>query len=274
MRLYYFLEYSGERDWGLFEPDFVTLAVAEPTVRAGVKNFDVEMANWIMRLQPMWRAFGYSDIQGSKMAFHAFFSKFQVGGFDPATGLANIGPRAQQAFAQVPPGDAPILTGRVIIFAVVLAIGVLWYLFATGAETFTKKQTRPLWLMRYGEVLWFADCVGHSLDGWLYYKRCSGPYEPMQAMIQNIEAREGKFDRFVFMGSMPHKIKGTVFWHWYNWDYWDGEYIGALERWGQNLYRLKTKDGDRFAPGRGFVAPAPTQCSAYAAWESELTSFW
>lgn len=274
MRLYYLLEQSGERDWGPFEPEFDYMSAAEIKVKARLVHFDEEMAKWMMRLRPMWRQFGIDDIQGAKMAFHAFFAKFQVSSFNPKTALAEVVPRAQRAFAQTPPGSPPIVSGKVIIFGAVIIAGVLWFLFAKGAKEYSMKPQVPTWLMRYENRFWFADCIARTKKGKLYYKRCSGPFDPIMAIIPKIEVREGYYDRWVFMGCLPYKLKGLIFWHWYNWDFWDVSYIGNLIRRGRNIYKLTKDNGDRFAPKGLWRKPLKDQCTSWRVWQKQLKSFW
>lgn len=222
----------------------------------------------------MLRKFGYSDYQIGEMCHHAFFLKYMVVGFDPRTGLANVVLRTQTAMSNPSTGEPVMLKGKVIIFAAVAVVFVVWFLFAQGEETVKAKPARPVWLMVYNNQVWYADCIANPLIGGSLYTICKPEGAIMSAHVQAIPVWEGFIDRFVFLGLWTEVIGGKVFWHWYSWDFWDVSYIGLLTRIGPNMYRLKGDARDRFAPRAPYVKPISEYCDGTRAWWDQLTKFW
>ncbi len=274
MQLYYLLSGKAYRNWGLFEPDFKTLEEAKPIVEAKIVHFDVEMAEWILRLTPLLKAAGYSPHQIGEMAHHAFFLKYSVVAFDPKTALAEVVPRMATSFTTPESKQPVILTGKVIIFAAVLVTGVLWWLFSAHEETVTVKPWQGLWLMTYDNAVWWADCIAHTVPGSVFYQVCQIEGMRMSAHVKNIQDFENVFDRFVFLGTFYEKVQGRIFWHWYDWDFLDVSYIGRLDHVGPNLYKLKKPHRDPWALPPGTVKLIKDQCNPLRAFRDQMTKFW
>lgn len=270
MRLYYLLNGSATTHWGFIKPKFIDNTTARAVVTAAIVHIDVVMAEWIMNIAPMLKAAGYSPQQIGVMAEHAFFLKYQMTNFDPATGLAEIIPRVQRTFTTEHSGMPIAVKGKIIVFAAALAIGILWYLFSDHELEIQMRPRWPLWLVRYNEVVWYADCIAHTTPGNIYYQVCEAEGMKMTSHAQNIDDIGGKYDRFVFFGTFMDYLEGMFAWYWWDWWYWDVSYIGDLVHVGPNLYKLKKPFVDRNAPPPGRVRPVGSICYGVTSLRNQM----
>lgn len=274
MKLYHLMSGTGKRNWGAFEPVRVTREIALPVCEAAIVNFSEAMGTWVMEIAPVLKAAGYSPEQIGMMAEHAFFAKYQVLGFDPATGLADVVLRTKSAFAPGPKDPPQILTGKVIVFAGVVVVVVVWYLFSSHEETAEVKPPLDLYIITYMENCWYAVCVAHTPGDKYHYELAFWPGFTMSSRIHKIEAREGTYDRMVFLGTHFEVVGGKVFWHWYNWDFFDVEFVGMLTRKTETLFVLQSGYEDPFAPPLPWISPPETRFKPLTDWWNEMTKFW
>lgn len=274
MKLWHLRRGTGKRCWGLLEPAFIEHEAALVIVSADIVNFSEHMGTWIMQGAPILRAAGYSEVQIGQMMEHAYFAKYQVVGFNPVTGLADVIARNKSAFTSRPDEPPQILTGKVIVIGAVIAVIIIWYLFSTHEETATIEPPEPLWIVTYKEKAWYADCIAHTPRDKYHYKRCFWPPFTISSTIRGIEAREGTYDRLVFLGTHFEKVAGKLFWHWYNWDFFDVDFVGFLTQRAENLYMLKEGYSDTYAPEKPWIASIEDHCTSTTAWWGEMTKFW
>jgi len=258
----------------LFEPRVVEHEAALVVVSADVVNLSEHIARWVMQGAPILRAAGYSEYQIGQMMEHAYFSKYQVVGFDPVTGLADVIARNRAAFSPGPDEPPQILTGKVIVFGTVIAIVIIWYLFSTHEETATIEPPETLWVMTYEEECWYADCIAHTPGDKYHYKRCFWPGFKMSSRIPKIQVPGGVHDRLVFLGTHFEKVFGKLFWHWYNWDFFDVDFVGFLTRKAENMYVLQEGYSDPYAPDKPWIASIEDHCKSTTAWWEFMTEFW
>ena len=260
MKLYYLLYGQAQVHRSFLKPKFTELSQARTVVEAAIVNIDLMMSDWILNIMPVLKAAGYSHNQCVVMSEHAFFMKYQVTSFDPATGMAEVVERARTAFTQTSTGQPIVISGKVIVFGVVLPGVVLWLLFAQHEDMLQIRPVRGLWLMGYNEVVWYADFVAHTTPGNFYYQVCEAEGMKMTSHLHNIEDPGGNYDRFVFFGTFMDYLEGWFYWHWWDWDFWDVVYIGDLVHVGPNLYKLKKPFVDKFAPKPGSIRPVDSAC--------------
>ena len=270
MRLYYLLNGAATTYWGFLKPSFLDHAAAGTIVRAAMVDVDLMMSDWILNILPLAKSLGYSHNQIVEMAEHAFFMKYQMTSFDPATGMADIVLRNKQAFTTTYSGMPIATKGKLIVFGVALAIGILWSLFSDHKREWVIRPREPLWLMRYKEVVWYADLIAHTTPGNIYYQVCEAEGAKMTSHAQNIDDIGGKYDRFVFLGTFMDYLEGMFFWYWWDWWYWDVLYIGDLEHVGPNLYKLKKPFVDRFAPSPGSVKKVGSICGGVISLRNQM----
>jgi len=227
-----------------------------------------------MQGAPILRAAGYSEYQIGQMMEHAYFAKYQVVGFDPVTGLADVIARNRSAFMSKPDEPPVILTGMVIVFGVVIAVVIIWYLFSTHEETAEVEPPLDLYILTYKEKCWYAVAIAHTPEDKYHYEMAHWPGFTMSSRIQKIEAREGTYDRMVFLGTHFEKVFGKLFWHWYNWDYYDVEFVGFLTRKTETLFMLQEGYEDPFMPAKPWFSTGPERFKPMIDWWEHLTEFW
>lgn len=274
MRLYHIRECTGKRCWGLFEPQVVQHEDAKVVVMASVVNFSEHMATWIMQAAPILKAAGYSPEQIGQMLEHAYFSKYQVVGFDSESGLADVIVRHRSAFTSPEPAPPKLVTGKVIVFATVIAVVIIWYLFSTHEETATISPPLDLYLVTYEEYCWYTVIIAHTPGDKYHYELAHWPGFFMSSRIPKMEAREGTYDRLVFLGTHFEKVFGRLFWHWYNWDFWDVDFVGFLTRKSETLFMLQEGYEDRFAPEKPWFSTGPERFEPLTDWWQHMTKFW
>ncbi|MBA7548811.1 hypothetical protein ES705_41279 [subsurface metagenome] len=257
MKLYHLTRGTGKRNWGLFEPERISTGEAKGKVEADLVNFAEFIAEWTLKTAPLLKAAGYSPDQIGKMTEAAFFTRYQVLGFDPVTGVADVVLRAKTAFDPRPDEPPAILTGKVVVFTAVIVAIVVWYLFASHDETAEVIPPLDLYLITYKENGWYAVIIAHTPGDKYHYELAFWPGFTMSSWIREIEAREGTYDRMVFLGTHFEVVAGTVFWHWYNWDFFDVDFVGFLTRKSETLFVLQEGYEDRFAPEKPWFSTGP-----------------
>lgn len=258
----------------MFKPKTISTGEAKPIVEAAVVNFAEAIGEWAAHIYPILKAAGYSDHQIGLMIEHSFFTKYQVVGFDPRTGMADVVTRYSSAFQ--PRGSDPpqIITGKVVVFAAVIVIAVVWYLFATHEEQGEVRPPLDLYLVTYKEHSWYAVLIAHTPGDKYHYELAFWPGFFMSSFIRGIEAREGTYDRMVFLGTHFEVVGGKVFWHWYNWDFFDVEFVGFLTRRTETIFQLQDGYEDRFAPEKPWFSSPEERFKPLTDWWNELTKFW
>ncbi|MBA7699635.1 hypothetical protein ES703_108334 [subsurface metagenome] len=148
---------------------------------------------------------------------------------------------------QVPPDPPHFFAALVALAAAVTLALVLWvYLDKEFGLTFMAHEWA--YVMLYEENLWQGEIIYVTPEQTAVYEQ-GGEFGPLlQMQTRNSHYLERPLDGFWFWEQFKISGRKLLFWHEYQWTYWEVYFCGVLTRIAPNRLKLRYPGEDPFQP--------------------------